>query len=80
LGSVELHVSREENVNNQASRRHICFQVDDLKAFAEHLKSHEVEIISASPIPGCDRFFVRDPGGNRIEIVEFIAAGAETTS
>lgn len=71
LGNTEIHVSREENVNNQASRRHICFQVDDLKAFAEHLKAHGLEIIPGTPILGGDRFFVRDPGGNRIEIAEF---------
>ncbi|MCC5638796.1 VOC family protein [Nostoc sp. CHAB 5844] len=71
LGNVELHVSREENVNNQASRRHICFQVDDLNAVAEHLKAHDVKILLGTPIPGCNRLFLRDPGGNRIEIAEF---------
>lgn len=73
LGDIELHVSRENNANNQASRRHVGFAVDDLKAFAEHLKEHGVEIIPDQiPLPGCDRFFVRDPGGNRIEIAQFI--------
>ncbi|MBE9208214.1 VOC family protein [Nostoc sp. LEGE 06077] len=71
LGNTEIHVSREANANNQASRRHICFQVDDWKAFAEHLQAHNVEILPGTPIPGCDRFFIRDPGGNRIEITEF---------
>lgn len=73
LGNIELHVSREKNPNNQASRRHFCFQVDNLNAFEEHLKEHGVEIIpDQRPLPGCVRFFLRDPGGNRIEIAEFV--------
>ncbi|MEH2038399.1 VOC family protein [Nostoc sp.] len=73
LGDIELHVSREKNANNQASRRHFCFQVDNLNAFEEHLKEHRVEIIpDQRPLPGCVRFFLRDPGGNRIEIAEFV--------
>ena len=73
LGDIELHISTEKNTNNQASRRHYCFQVDNLKAFEEHLKGHGVEIIPVQrPIPGCIRFFLRDPGGNRIEIAEFV--------
>ncbi|MEH1940035.1 MAG: VOC family protein [Nostoc sp.] len=73
LGNIELHVSRENNANNQASRRHFCFQVANLNAFEEHLKGHGVEIIpDRRPLPGCVRFFLRDPGGNRIEIAEFV--------
>ncbi|MEH2213487.1 VOC family protein [Nostoc sp.] len=73
LGDIELHVSREKNANNQASRRHFCFQVDNLNAFEEHLKAHGIEIIpDRRPLPGCVRFFLRDPGGNRIEIAEFV--------
>ncbi|MEH2436339.1 MAG: VOC family protein [Nostoc sp.] len=73
LGDIELHISTEKNINNQASRRHYCFQVDNLNAFEEHLKGHGVEIIpDQRPIPGCVRFFLRDPGGNRIEIAEFV--------
>ena len=73
LGDIELHVSREKNANNQTSRRHYCFQVDNLKAFETHLKGHGVEIIpDQRPLPGCMRFFLRDPGGNRIEIAEFV--------
>ncbi|MEH2156389.1 VOC family protein [Nostoc sp.] len=73
LGDIELHISTEKNANNQASRRHYCFQVDNLNAFEEHLKRHGVEIIpDQRPLPGCVRFFLRDPGGNRIEIAEFV--------
>ena len=73
MGDIELHVSSEKNANNQASRRHFCFQVDNLNAFEKHLKEHGIEIIpDQRPLPGCVRFFLRDPGGNRIEIAEFV--------
>ena len=73
VGDIELHVSTEKNANNQASRRHFCFQVDNLNAFEEHLKGHGVEIIpDPRPLPGCVRFFLCDPGGNRLEIAEFV--------
>ncbi|MCC5624275.1 VOC family protein [Nostoc sp. CHAB 5715] len=73
LGDIELHISTEKNTNNQASRRHYCFLVDNLNAFEEHLKRYGVEIIpDQRPIPGCVRFFLCDPGGNRIEIAEFV--------
>ncbi|MBN3957855.1 VOC family protein [Nostoc sp. NMS8] len=73
LGDIELHISTDKNANNQTSRRHHCFQVDNLNAFEEHLKRHGVEIIpDQRPLPGYVRFFLRDPGGNRIEIAEFV--------
>ncbi|WP_341530242.1 VOC family protein [Nostoc sp. UHCC 0302] len=73
LGDIEIHVSTEKNTNNQTSRRHFCFQVDNLNTFKEHLKAHGVEIIpDQRPLPGYIRFFLRDPGGNRIEIAELI--------
>lgn len=72
LGDIQIHISTEKDVRNDASRRHICFQVQNLDAFREHLKTHQIEIIPApQPIAGCDRFFLRDPGGNRIEIAKF---------
>jgi catechol 2,3-dioxygenase-like lactoylglutathione lyase family enzyme len=69
LGPVQLHVSREEGVDNQFAKRHFCLLVADLKATERHLRNAGVEILpDEQPIPGSPRFYVRDPGGNRIEI------------
>ncbi|OUL27640.1 bleomycin resistance protein [Nostoc sp. RF31YmG] len=69
LGDIQIHISRENNSHNEASRRHICFRVHNLDAFEEHLKAHGVEIIGDRQlIPGYNRFYIRDPGGNRLEI------------
>ena len=69
LGDIQLHVSTERDVKNYASKRHICFRVRDLSAFENHLKAYDVEIIpDQQPIANYARFYLRDPGGNRIEI------------
>lgn len=76
LGSAQLHLSRDANVDNEGSKRHVCFHVPNLDQFREHLASAGVEIIpDDGPIPGSPRFYVRDPGGNLIEVAE--AVGGE---
>ena len=71
LGGVQLHLSVEENITNAASDRHVCYVVADIAVAERHLRDCGVEIISdPRPIPGVNRFYVRDPGGNLIEITE----------
>ena len=71
LGDVQLHLSLEDAAASQLSRRHVCFVVSDLQAVKVHLERAGVEIIPDDiPTPGWSRFYVRDPGGNRIEIAE----------
>lgn len=73
LGNIQIHLSTEKNPDNAASRRHICYLVNDLQGFKQHLQQYGVEIIpDRLPIPGINRFFLRDPAGNRIEIAELI--------
>jgi catechol 2,3-dioxygenase-like lactoylglutathione lyase family enzyme len=68
---VQLHVSREEGVDNQFAKRHFCLLVADLQGTERHLRHAGVEILpDEQPIPGSPRFYVRDPGGNRIEIAQ----------
>ncbi|HBB88545.1 MAG TPA: bleomycin resistance protein [Blastocatellia bacterium] len=71
LGGVQLHLSVEEQVTNAASDRHVCYVVADIALAERHLRDSGVEIISdPRPIAGVKRFYVRDPGGNLIEIVQ----------
>lgn len=71
LGPVQLHLSRDANALNGGSKRHICFHVAKLEEAQQHLAAAGVEIIpDDQPIPGSPRFYVRDPGGNLIEIAE----------
>ncbi|HBB98829.1 MAG TPA: bleomycin resistance protein [Blastocatellia bacterium] len=70
IGENQLHLSVDEEPRSISSR-HICFTVDDLPETEKKFRDAEVEIIpDPRPIPGTRRFYVRDPGGNQLEIVE----------
>ncbi len=74
LGAAQLHLSREEAVDN-SGKRHICYVVADLIEAERHFREAGVEIIpDSSPIAGSPRFNIRDPGGNLIEIAEETSA------
>ena len=71
IGAVQLHLSIEDGADGFLSARHVCFTVADLGAAERRLLDAGVKIIpDERPIPGAQRFYVRDPGGNRIEIVQ----------
>lgn len=52
------------------SPRHFCLAVRDANAAARHLERAGCEVSWERhyKIPGIDRFFTRDPDGNRIEV------------
>jgi catechol 2,3-dioxygenase-like lactoylglutathione lyase family enzyme len=71
VGAVQLHLSIEDEIDNHASDRHVCYVVRDVKAAEQHFRDAGVEIIpDPRPIPGRPRLYVRDPGGNLIEIAQ----------
>ena len=71
LGSAQLHLSRDAAANNEGSKRHICFHVENLDETRKQLANAGVEIIpDDQPVPGSPRFYVRDPGGNLIEVAQ----------
>jgi catechol 2,3-dioxygenase-like lactoylglutathione lyase family enzyme len=72
-GVVQVHVSPEplERSAHAGSKRHVCYVVSSLAAAERALRDAGVEILAdPNPEPGWSRFYVRDPGGNRIEIAE----------
>jgi catechol 2,3-dioxygenase-like lactoylglutathione lyase family enzyme len=71
LNDVQLHLSLEDATDAHISRRHVCILVADLEASRSHLEGAGIEIFPDDiPTPGWPRFYVRDPGGNRIEIAQ----------
>ena len=69
LGAVQLHLSIEDA--QPPSRRHVCYQVRDVAAAERHFRDAGIDILDDErPIAGVQRFFLRDPGGNRIEITQ----------
>lgn len=70
IGDNQLHLSVEDELNGLSSR-HVCFSVSDLAEAEKRFRDAGVEIISdPRPVPGTARFYVRDPGGNQLEIVQ----------
>lgn len=53
------------------SPRHVALHVCDAKGARDKLQATGVETVETVRIPGADRFFVRDPDGNRIELIEW---------
>ena len=71
IGDNQLHLSVEDEQRGPLSSRHICFNVSNLGETEKRFRDAGFEIIpDPRPIPGRDRFYVRDPGGNQLEIVQ----------
>ena len=77
--AATLHLLAERQ-REPASPRHFCFWVADVHAAARRLGSAgcAVEWVAKHKIIGVDRFFTRDPDGNRIEIQGREAASTVT--
>lgn len=74
LGPMQLHLSIEDGLGEKCiSKRHVCYTVVDLAEAEEQFRNAGVEILPDDlPTPGWSRFYVRDPGGNRLEIAQSI--------
>jgi catechol 2,3-dioxygenase-like lactoylglutathione lyase family enzyme len=70
LGELELHLSEEAGAENARSKRHVAFEVADLPAWRAHLEAAGAPVEEGRPLAGVQRFFVRDPAGNRLELYE----------
>ena len=71
IGANQLHLSVEDETVSAPSSRHVCFSVSDLPETEQKFRGAGVEIISdPRPVAGRKRFYVRDPGGNQLEIVQ----------
>lgn len=68
---VGVHLSLEEDLSNRQSKRHVCFVVADLRTAEQTLRDAGVEVIvDDKPTAGWQRFYIRDPGGNLLEIAQ----------
>jgi catechol 2,3-dioxygenase-like lactoylglutathione lyase family enzyme len=71
IGENQLHLSVEDEARGQLSSGHICFAISDLTEAEQKFRDAGVEIIpDPRPNPKSPRFYVRDPGGNLLEIAQ----------
>ena len=73
LGPMQLHLSVEDLEGAVMSKRHVCYTVANLAEAEQRFRDAGVEIFPDDiPTPGWSRFYVRDPGGNRLEIAQAV--------
>ena len=71
LGTGQLHLLLKPQPD-AVSPRHCALRVADIDAARRHFRAHGVPFDETVLIPGADRFFVSDPDGNRIEIIQWV--------
>lgn len=71
LGNQHLHLLRKDRPDT-IGPRHFALRVADAAAARAWFQSHGVPTQETTLIPGADRFFVADPDGNRIEIIQWL--------
>ncbi len=70
LGSTYLHLLLKDQPDT-ISPRHVCFEITDAVAARKHALAHGLKVDETVKIAAADRFFLRDPDGNRIEILQW---------
>jgi catechol 2,3-dioxygenase-like lactoylglutathione lyase family enzyme len=71
LGGTYLHLLLKPQPDS-ISPRHFCLHVEDAKAAREELRAKGLAIDETVKVEAAERFFVRDPDGNRIEILQWL--------
>jgi catechol 2,3-dioxygenase-like lactoylglutathione lyase family enzyme len=71
LGGQQLHLLLRDRPDT-LSPRHFALRVTDCGAARSYFRARGIPTAEAVPIPGADRFFVDDPDGNRIEIIQWL--------
>lgn len=70
LGNQHLHLLQRGKAD-PPSPRHFALRVRDAAAARMYFHGHGIAVEETTPFPGSDRFFINDPDGNRIEIIQW---------
>lgn len=71
LGEQQIHLIPSDEPDH-VSPRHFALHVDDCDAARETLAGRGVAIQETVPIAGAKRFFIADPDGNNLEIIQWL--------
>jgi len=67
---VLLHIDFTPPWFKPAENRHMAVEVTNIHAVRTYLERQEAEIVEAVPMPDRERFYLLDPFGNYIEVIE----------
>ncbi len=68
-GSLQLHLGVDPEFS-PATKAHVAYEVADLAAVRERCRAAGHPVREDEPLPGYDRFYVADPFGNRVEVLQ----------
>jgi catechol 2,3-dioxygenase-like lactoylglutathione lyase family enzyme len=71
LGNQQVHLLLKDKAD-AISPRHFALRVCDAAAARTYFQARDIATEETTPIPGADRFFIADPDGNRIEIIQWL--------
>jgi catechol 2,3-dioxygenase-like lactoylglutathione lyase family enzyme len=71
LGNQQLHLLRKDQPDTR-SPRHFALRVKDAAAARTYFREQGIRCDETTPIPGADRFFIADPDGNRVEVIQWL--------
>ena len=66
---VKLHLGVDKTFH-AATKAHPGLLVADLAGILSRCREHGFEVLDDAPLPGYRRVFLRDPFGNRLELME----------
>ncbi|TFE25952.1 VOC family protein [Cohnella luojiensis] len=77
-GAHQVHIGVQKDFA-PATKAHPAFEVRNIRLLRQHLVRNRVSIIEddAREIEECERFFLKDPFGNRLEFIEWRVARDE---
>jgi len=71
LGDHHIHLLLKDRPD-VISPRHFALRVANARQARSFFQTHGIAIQESTLIPGADRFFIADPDGNRIEIIQWL--------
>ncbi len=70
LGTLQIHVGTEEGVERSATKAHLAYEVENIAYWRQAMAQQGIDTGDSVPIPGFERFEIRDPFGNRVEFIQ----------
>lgn len=71
FGNYQIHIGIEEPFY-PAKKAHPAFEIENIEELKKHLVTNGIDVIEDDKLPRAKRFYISDPFGNRMELLEWI--------
>ncbi len=69
FGNQQIHIGVEEPFA-PAKKAHPAFEIENIRELKQQLIENGVDVMEDDNLPGAVRFYISDPFGNRLEMLE----------